>query len=123
MFRWISFGPCHFELVVNNLDREKVGTLMALQTVVIQNLSFVPDPIVVSAGDEVVWENRDSMSHTATRTTDPMFDTGIITPGQTSGPIRFDAIGEYSYFCRPHPFMRGSVSVKKSGGLPPPPLC
>jgi len=83
-------------------------------TVTIQNYTYNPATLTVTTGDYVSWTNRDSMRHTATRTDNPAFDTGPITPGTTSAPIQFFAATTSegnAYSCRPHPFMHGTIIV------------
>lgn len=82
--------------------------------IVIKDHTYSPANIKISAGDSITWENRDAMRHSATRTENPPFDTGLITAGTISSPIEFpaptDATG-IGYFCIPHPFMRGLIVV------------
>lgn len=83
-------------------------------TVTIQNYTYNPATLTIARGDYVSWTNRDSMQHTATRTDDPAFDTGLIAPGTASAPIQFSAATMNegaAYSCRPHPFMHGTIIV------------
>jgi len=75
----------------------------------IENFSFSPASISVSAGDTVVWTNNDSVAHTVT-STDGAFDTGDIAPG-ASASVTFDNAGTFAYICSIHPSMTGSVDV------------
>jgi len=45
------------------------------------------------------------------------FDTGLIPPGATSAPIRFDNAGTYAYRCTVHPTMTGSPKVGDSDNV------
>ena len=71
-----------------------------------------PFRIVVPAGTTVTWVNAGLAPHTATAA-DGSFDSGFVAPG-ASFAQRFDAPGEYVYFCRPHVFigMTGTVVVE-----------
>jgi plastocyanin len=62
---------------------------------------FAPKEITIGTGDSVVWENMDSVNHTATAD-DNTFDTGIVAPGKTSKAITFDKPGMYAYYCQFH---------------------
>ena len=97
------------------LGKVALGNLeidMADHTVKIQNFSYDPASLAIEAGDTVTWQNLDDMAHTATRTADPMFDTGLIRPGQQSDAATINwAPGTYDYACRPHPFMSGKLVV------------
>ncbi len=85
---------------------------MADHTVKIENFSYVPENLNVRVGDTVTWQNFDVMAHTATRTEDPLFDTGLIRPNQKSTAVTINSSpGVYSYTCRPHPFMNGKITV------------
>ena len=65
------------------------------------------------AGTSIVWDNRDTATHTATAADDAKsFDTEILQPGRKSRPIAFDRRGEFAYICALHPFMKGTVVVR-----------
>ena len=70
--------------------------------------SFSPNPATVKAGQTVAWHNSDMIVHTATGAG---FDTGVISPGTTSAPIRFSSAGTFSYRCSIHPSMTGTLNV------------
>jgi plastocyanin len=76
----------------------------------IANFAFAPAKLTIKTGDTVTFINKDPVKHTATAD-DSSFDTGLI--GQDKEvQIAFDKAGEFSYFCAPHPAMKGSVIVK-----------
>ena len=75
----------------------------------IKNMDFSPAKMSITAGDSVVWTNRDSDRHTATAD-DKSWDTGTLKKGK-SGTITFSKPGTYSYFCAVHPRMKGVVIV------------
>jgi plastocyanin len=70
--------------------------------------SFTPSPGSVKAGQTVAWHNQDMVGHTATGSS---FDTGVVAPGATSAPIKFDTAGTLSYRCSIHPSMTGTLTV------------
>ena len=74
--------------------------------------SFSPNPVEVEVGETVTWINDDSGRHTVT-SKDGVFDSGMMGRGQ-SFSYTFDEVGEYPYFCDPHPNMVGSVVVTES---------
>jgi plastocyanin len=84
--------------------------------VIIAEYSFAPKDLLINTGDTVVWLNQGKMRHTATREEDPKFDTGLIAPGKSSTPIAFTevSVSALQYFCRPHPFMVGSITVTQA---------
>src|SRR5918999_191332 len=82
---------------------------------------YDPDPITVSPGASVTWDNQDNYLHTATSgnpdtaTPDGKFDTGLVGAYQESKPVTMPAEpGEYRYFCTLHPFLVGTVTVTSS---------
>ncbi len=74
--------------------------------------SFSPNPVEVKVGETVTWINDDSARHTVT-SKDGVFDSGMMGKGQ-SFSYTFDKVGEYAYFCEPHPNMVGMVVVTES---------
>jgi plastocyanin len=76
----------------------------------ISNYKFGPETITVSTGSPVAFTNEDAASHTATAT-DMSFDTDTLGEGQSKS-LTFDHPGTFTYFCRFHPFMKGTVVVK-----------
>ncbi len=85
-------------------------------SVVIADFSFSPASITIDQGDTVTWTNNGPTAHSATAGGGE-FDTGILKAGQTSSHT-FSQAGTYSYFCQPHPFMKGTVVVQaaQTGG-------
>jgi LPXTG-motif cell wall-anchored protein len=85
-------------------------------SVTIADFTFAPATITVNQGDTVTWNNNGPTPHSATAN-DGAFDTGILKKGQTSSHT-FDQAGTFSYFCKPHPFMKATVVVQaaQSGG-------
>lgn len=83
--------------------------------VVIRGYQYLPGNINVPIGTTVTWINQDSVPHTVTSplpgqvTTTGAFD-GVLQPGQ-SYSFTFNLPGRIDYYCRYHPYMRGSVTV------------
>jgi LPXTG-motif cell wall-anchored protein len=78
--------------------------------VTIVDFSFSPTTITVTEGDSVTWTNNGPTPHSATAS-DGSFDTGIFPKGQSRSHT-FSEPGTYSYFCTPHPQMKGTVVVQ-----------
>ena len=75
---------------------------------------FQPAVVTVNIGDEVVWQNQDSQTHTITsgyssKGPDGNFDL-IVKIGH-SEKVRFDKPGIFPYFCIVHPWTGGKVVV------------
>ena len=83
-------------------------------TVVIRDHEYVPRVIEITAGDSIIWKNEGKHRHTATRSETPnSFDTGVLQPGDSSGPHLFDGSSfDIDYSCTPHPFMQGTIRMK-----------
>jgi plastocyanin len=88
------------------------GAPAANATVDMENTAFVPANVTVTVGSTVTWVNKDPVPHTATAD-NGSFDV-VLLPGE-SGSATFNTAGTFSYFCRPHPWMVGSVRVVGEG--------
>jgi plastocyanin len=82
-------------------------------------IGYDPDPVTVSAGSSIIWDNQDNALHTATSgiaettETDGLFDTGLVGAMTQSQPIAMPSEpGEYPYFCTLHPYLTGTVIVE-----------
>jgi len=82
------------------------------RTVLIKNFSFKPAHITIKRGTKVRWINKDSHPHTATANNGRSFDSGRLAKGQRYTHT-FKSAGKKPYHCEIHPFMRGSVVVKR----------
>ena len=92
--------------------REPVAKTAASASVTIRDFAFSPSTVTVNEGDTVTWTNEDAAAHTATAD-DGSFDTGTLRKGE-SGSATFTQAGSFSYFCTPHPDMKGTVVVQAS---------
>jgi plastocyanin len=88
------------------------------QTVEIEvfDFSFQPETVSVRAGDTVRWIQRGQIPHTATSGVPGAADAGALFDeplGQTgdAAEVTLTRAGTFPYFCRPHPFMTGSIAV------------
>ncbi len=77
--------------------------------VFIQGMSFNPSSLTVTAGTTVTWTNKDGVAHTVTSTTG-LFDSGSISTNGTFSHT-FTAAGTFSYYCKIHTYMTGSVTA------------
>jgi plastocyanin len=76
----------------------------------IRDFSFIPSEIRIKPGTKIVWTNRDKAAHTVTSDTG-IFASTLLNQGQ-SFEFVFTEKGTYSYYCVPHPFMKGVVVVE-----------
>lgn len=88
---------------------------------------YVPSEISINQNDTVTWINKDTEVHTVTSgigegleslvnkkqgTKNGIFESGIFKPG-TNWTYQFQEAGVFTYFCTVHPWMEGTVVVKK----------
>ena len=78
------------------------------QTIVIENMQFVPAELVVERGNRVRWVNRDLVAHTATA---DAFDSGTIGPNASWLHVAAKP-GVYTYVCALHPTMKARLIVR-----------
>lgn len=76
----------------------------------IDNFSFTPATITVSAGTTVRWTNRDDIPHTVV-SDDQSFKSKAMDTDEAFSHT-FTKPGTYSYFCSIHPHMTGKVVVQ-----------
>ncbi|MFH1103427.1 MAG: plastocyanin/azurin family copper-binding protein [Actinomycetota bacterium] len=80
--------------------------------------AFDPKDLTVAVGTTVRWTNGDTQVHTVTSgtsdgnvgTRDGKFGSDFLNPGATF-TMTFTEPGVYPYFCTPHPWMQGTVTV------------
>ncbi len=75
----------------------------------IEDFAFGPGTLTVKVGTTVTWTNKDDIGHTAT-SDNGVFDSGMLQKGQ-SYSFTFSQAGTYGYFCKPHPYMVGTIVV------------
>ena len=79
--------------------------------VTISNFAFHPARLVVSPGTKIIWTNKDSDPHTVDSTKNVWTSEALDTDGQFARA--FKKTGTFAYYCSIHPFMHGTVVVKK----------
>lgn len=75
--------------------------------VVISNFMFTPSQTTVKTGSTITWTNNDDSKHTVTGTwgKSGLFSQDLIYKYTFTKP------GTYTYYCEPHPYMKGTVIV------------
>lgn len=94
-------------LIAVGAKTAKAGTVHKVN---ISDFAFSPAKLTIKAGDTVRWANRGDASHTADDT-GKKWKTGTIKRGN-SGKVTFDTAGNFNYFCKFHPSMKGKITVK-----------
>ena len=75
----------------------------------IEDFKFDPEELTVPIGAHVTFTNADVAPHTATAD-DGSFDTERLNRGEEM-EITLTEPGEFTYFCRFHPGMKGRITV------------
>src|SRR5687768_3588476 len=99
---------------------DKVQASIVPGATTLTDTAYSPNPIQAKVGQTVVWTNDDSAFHTVTSGTVGAADAGKAFDSGLAGPTaltakgktfehKFDAAGEYPYFCILHPAMVGTV--------------
>lgn len=78
----------------------------------IKNFNFTPSTLKIKTGTKVIWTNRDSVAHTATSDSSNLFDSAILSPGE-SFSFTFNNSGSVNYHCAIHPTMKGNILIEK----------
>lgn len=76
----------------------------------IKGFAFQPATITVKKDGKVTWTNSDTVAHSIVAT-DGSFGSTLLNKGQ-SYSFTFNTSGTFSYFCGPHPYMKGTVVVQ-----------
>ncbi len=74
----------------------------------IENYNFEPHGLTIVQGTKVTWYNKDDVIHSVTAP-DNMFDMDM--QRQDYASFVFDEVGTFPYFCKPHPYMTGTITV------------
>jgi amicyanin len=85
---------------------------VATNSVEIKDYAYSPTTITVKVGTKVTWTNQDTVKHTVTSDpgTPAVISSELFGKGE-SFSYTFDKAGTYTYFCEPHPYMKGTVVV------------
>ncbi|MBN2381051.1 cupredoxin domain-containing protein [candidate division WOR-3 bacterium] len=81
----------------------------------IEDFAYIPSSVFIQVGDTVEWKNRDDVAHTATSgqpgVPDGMWDSGLLSRDQRFSYVFVEA-GTFDYYCKPHTWMTGMVTVE-----------
>ncbi len=76
----------------------------------IENFQFNPATVTVPVGTTVTWTNNDGTLHTVTSATKVFTSAGLDDGGAFS--YTFTSPGTYTYYCKLHPYMTGTIVVR-----------
>jgi Icc protein len=77
----------------------------------IDNFSFTPSTLTVTAGTTVTWVNQDDVPHNVVSTEGGTLKSSVLDTEQKF-TYTFDKAGTYPYYCSIHPKMTGKVVVQ-----------
>ena len=86
----------------------------AEMTVMIDNFTFNPPRLTITAGTTVTWDNEDDIPHTVASSTRVFRSKALDTSDKFS--FTFATPGVYEYFCSLHPHMTGTIVVETTTG-------
>lgn len=81
----------------------------SIDTVVIQQMQFIPAVLNVKAGDTVVWVNKDMVDHNVTEQKNKAFYSDTLHAGKS---WKMAVTNNADYFCSIHPSMTGKLVIK-----------
>ena len=82
-------------------------------TVKIDNFTFAPATLTITAGTTVTWKNEDDSPHRIGNKDGTLKSAALDTDDTFSHT--FGVPGEYPYICTIHPYMVGEIIVRPAG--------
>jgi plastocyanin len=79
-------------------------------TIEIKGFKYGPPILSVPVGTTLTWINHDEEPHTVTSATGAFSSAGLVN--DDTFVQTFTKPGTYQYFCKIHPYMKGTVVVK-----------
>jgi len=77
----------------------------------ITKFAFQPKEVTIAPGSKVVWINHDETPHTISASDKSFVSKGMDTDDRFEHT--FTTEGDFAYFCTLHPYMTGTVHVRK----------
>ena len=81
----------------------------------IDNFTFTPQTLTVTAGTTVTWTNKDDIPH-GIAATENAFKRSAAMDTDGTYSFTFTTAGTYQYFCYIHPHMTGTIVVEVATG-------
>jgi plastocyanin len=78
----------------------------------IKDYAYSKEKVTVKVGTRIVWTNRDDMRHDVTRDGKAGPKSKLLDQGKRYTWTATKA-GTFTYHCSPHPFMKGTIVVKR----------
>lgn len=78
----------------------------------IANFAFEEKALKVKKGTKVIWTNQDTTKHDVTPDSPSAgFQQSQLLDKGENYEVTFNTVGTFSYFCSPHPQMKGTIEV------------
>lgn len=93
-------------------DADKSSEAVETNEVTYKGFAVVQKSIKIKKGTTVTWTNEDNAKHDVTPDTETadFKATELFGKGETA-KITFNTVGKFSYYCSPHPYMKGTIEV------------
>lgn len=93
------------------VKKKTVQKTAQVVNVVMKDFAFSPSALTVKTGTIVKWTNKDSVAHNVIPDSEGFTKSPMLKEGK-SYSYTFSAKGAFSYYCEPHPFMKGTIKVE-----------
>lgn len=93
------------------ISEEPVLESTSQHAISIENFAYSPEELTISVGETVTWTNKDGIKHDVASDEGNELGSKLLSPNESYSHT-FNAAGEYSYHCSPHPFMKGKIIVQ-----------
>lgn len=90
-------------------DQKTAANAHKADTVIIQQMQFIPASLTVENDDTIVWINKDMVDHTVKEEKYKSFYSDTIHVGKI---WKMRATENADYFCSIHPTMKGKIVIK-----------
>ena len=108
-----SMGDMTDKSSTTAMDTSNTNVMMeSTNQITYKGFSVVQKSITVKKGTTVTWTNQDNAKHDVTpdTATDEFKASELFGKGETHS-VTFNTAGTYSYYCSPHPYMKGTIVV------------
>src|SRR3989344_3524102 len=106
----VLIGGLTAYILANNTTNTETLSTPKTYDIEIKDFAFTSSSLTIKKGDSVRWTNRDSVDHTATADNNA-FDSPLLSDDE-SFTFTFNNAGEFSYYCKPHPYMKAKIIVE-----------
>ena len=103
------FFPLLFFISCNFSDKNTSKNSDSVDTVLIQQMQFIPAELNVKIGDTVLWINKDIVDHNITDAKSKAFYSDTLAVGKS---WKMTVKGSADYLCTIHPTMKGKLVLK-----------